>query len=396
MVGVAVSVMRWPVFLAWGVTAASMVGAYLLAASHGAAVWWVLVWSVPTLGCSSVGVLLCVRVPRNPISWLVLVLGVSQSIGYVCDAYSAAALALPAARSAAAAASLIEALPPFVFVPALLLLFPDGQLPSRRWRPAVMLAAVAAATGLLATLVSAGRLSINSNPPRDNPLGVGGGLGTLAGVVGFACFLALAGVIVAAAVSLVMRFRRATGDLREQLKWFGCGAALLGLAAAGSVPLSAISNVVGTLAWAIAATFTLAAVGVAVLRYRLYEVDVVIRKTLVYAALVAVLALMYLAGVYLIDEALRTVTGQSGSLAVAASTLAVAAAFQPLRIRIRRGVDHRFYRSKYDAARTLDAFTSRLREQIDLEALRGEILGAVHETLQPSQASLWLRPRQDH
>jgi hypothetical protein len=202
----------------------------------------------------------------------------------------------------------------------------------------------------------------------------------------------LAGVMVAAAGGLVMRFRDATGDTREQLKWFGCGAALLALAAAASVPLTPVSNLVATLLWVVAATVSLSAIGVAVLRYRLYEIDVIIRKTLVYAALVGSLALVYVSGIYLIDTALQAATGQSGAFAVAASTLAVAAAFRPLRIRLQRGVDRRFYRGKYDAGRTLDAFTSRLREQIDLDALHGEILRAVEETVQPSFASLWLSP----
>src|SRR5664279_3091773 len=136
MDGVAAGVRRWSVFVAWGVTASSLVGAYLLAASHGGAVWWVLAGALPTLGSASVGVLLCVRVPRNPISWLVLVLGVGQAVAYLGDA-------------SAAAAHLIEALPPLVFAPALLLLFPDGRLPSHRWRPLAMCAAAAATVGLM-------------------------------------------------------------------------------------------------------------------------------------------------------------------------------------------------------------------------------------------------------
>jgi hypothetical protein len=192
MDGVAAGLRLWSVFLAWGVTAASLVAAYLLAASHGGAVWWILAWALPTLGCASVGVLLCVRVSRNPISWLVLVLGVSQAVAYLGDAYSAAALKLPGAAASAAAASLIEGLPPFVFVPALLLLFPDGRLPSRGWRPVAMFAAAAASVGLMAGLLASGSL----------------------------------------------------------------GAALLGLASVGTVPLSSVSNVAGTLAWVVAATLS--------------------------------------------------------------------------------------------------------------------------------------------
>jgi hypothetical protein len=134
-----------------------------------------------------------------------------------------------------------------------------------------------------------------------------------------------------------------------------------------------------------------ASVGIAILRYRLYEIDVIIRKTLVYGALVAALAIVYLGGVSLLGWAFTSVSGQSGALSVTLSTLAVAAAFQPLRARIQEAVDRRFYRSKYDAARALEAFGGRLRQQVDLDALHGEVLGVVHQTVQPATASLWLR-----
>ena len=362
-------------FVAWGVTASSLVGAYLLAASHGGAVWWVLAGALPTLGSASVGVLLCVRVPRNPISWLVLVLGVGQAVAYLGDAYSAAA-------------NLIEALPPLVFAPALLLLFPDGRLPSHRWRPLAMCAAAAATVGLMATLVASGNLNLNSNPPRANPLGAGGRIGSLIGYVGFACFLVLAVVIVTAAVSLVRRFRRATGDLREQLKWFGCGAALLGLAAAGAVPLSAVSNVAATLTGVAAATATVGAVGVSVLRYRLYEIDRLLSRTLSYAILTATLVGVFIAIVTLTTRVLPF----SSPVAVAASTLAAAALFNPLRRRVQQLVDHRFNRARYDAATTVAAFNTQLRDAVDLDTISSELVQAVHRSLQPSHTTLWIRP----
>jgi ABC-type phosphate transport system substrate-binding protein len=134
-----------------------------------------------------------------------------------------------------------------------------------------------------------------------------------------------------------------------------------------------------------------AAIGVAILRYHLYEIDVIIRRTLVYATLVGSLALIYLAGVYGMQAAVRSVSGQSGTVAVTLSTLLVAAAFQPLRARIQRAVDHRFYRARYDAGRTLDAFSGRLREQVDIETVSGEVLDVVRQTLQPTHATLWIR-----
>jgi len=133
------------------------------------------------------------------------------------------------------------------------------------------------------------------------------------------------------------------------------------------------------------------AIGVAVLRYHLYEIDVIIRRTLVYAALVSVLALLYLAGVFGIQAVVRSLSGQSGTLAVTVSTLIVAVAFQPLRSRIQRAVDHRFYRRRYDAARTLESFSGRLREQVEIEMVSGEVLDVVRQTLQPAHVSLWLR-----
>jgi hypothetical protein len=384
------------VWSGWVISALSLVGAYGLAASHDAAVWWVLVWAAPTLGCASVGALLCLRAPRNPISWLLLALGVSQAIGYLFDAYSAAALGLAGGRAAAVAAGLIESLPPLVLLPPLLLLFPDGRLPSRRWRPVAVFVVIVSVVAMLSTAMSPGTLGINSTPPRDNPLGIGGSVGAAVGVVGFACYLTLAGVVLAAAGSLATRFRRATGDLRQQLKWIACGAALLGFAAIGSVPLSSVSNIAGALLWVVAATFTVTGVGVAVMRYRLYQIDVIIQKTLVYTTLVGSLALAYLAGIYMIDNLLQTLTGQSSALAVTLSTLAVAAAFRPLQRRIQRAVDHRFYRRKYDAAETLDAFAGRLRDQIELDALSGSVLAVVTATLQPTYASLWLLPTKPH
>jgi hypothetical protein len=150
------------------------------------------------------------------------------------------------------------------------------------------------------------------------------------------------------------------------------------------------ASVAGLCLFAIGAVALPIATDIAILRCRLYEIDVIIRETLVYATRVAVLALVYLAGVYVIGSGLQAVTGQSGALAVTLSTLAVAAAFQPLRRRIQRVVDRRFYRNNYDAARTLAAFSGRLREQIDLDALDREILATVHETLRPSHANLWL------
>jgi hypothetical protein len=187
----------------------------------------------------------------------------------------------------------------------------------------------------------------------------------------------------------VVSYRRATGERRQQLKWVMCGSAVTAVA----IPLFAFGG--GPIGLQVVGGLAIAAlpisIGVGILRYRLYEIDVIIRKTLVYATLVAALALLYLGGIYAIGSTLQALTGQSSALAVTLSTLAVAAAFQPLRTRIQRGVEHRFYRQKYDAALTLQGLTGRLRDQVDLSALQSEVLDIVTLTLQPRHASLWLR-----
>jgi hypothetical protein len=181
--------------------------------------------------------------------------------------------------------------------------------------------------------------------------------------------------------------------VRQQLKWFGMAAALL-VCALVSGPLGLWSVWGGNawvVVWALALTAVAVATGIAILRYRLYEIDVIIRRTLVYTALVSSLATVYLAAVYLIDRGLQAVTGQSGTLAASLSTLAVMGIFQPFRTRIQSEVDRRFYRRKYDAGKALEAFGSRLREQVDLTALHDDLIGVVDTTLQPRHTSLWLR-----
>jgi hypothetical protein len=208
-------------------------------------------------------------------------------------------------------------------------------------------------------------------------------------------------MMVASAASLVVRYRRARGLERQQVKWLAGAAAGVASAYAVVVPLGGYVDPSSqdTPAWLSAAqtlsllSFCLIPVAIvfAVLRYRLYDIDVIIRRTLVYAVLVASLAALYLGGVTLIGGVLRDVTGGSGAIGVTVSTLAVAGAFQPLRARIQRMVDRRFYRGRYDAARTLEAFSGRLREQVEIETVSGEVLDVVRQTLQPAHVSLWLR-----
>ncbi len=192
----------------------------------------------------------------------------------------------------------------------------------------------------------------------------------------------------------MVRYRGASGIERQQLKWFAFAAVLL-----GAVPIAdllGLNRVLGNALWALLDTVTLTglyvAVGIAILRYRLYEIERIINRTLVYGALTALLVAVYVGGVVLLQGTFRALTGQESQLAIVASTLAVAAVFNPLRHRIQAFIDRRFYRRKYDAARTLEAFSAKLRDETDLDALSDDLVGVVRETMQPAHVSLWLRP----
>jgi hypothetical protein len=273
-----------------------------------------------------------------------------------------------------------------------LLLFPNGRPPTPRWR---WVSVVAIAWGALFVLMTT--LSRRFTTPDlafDNPIGVLG-----EGTVELLAGVWVAGLLVLVAVcalALFIRYRRANDTEREQIKWllYAC-AVFVVVYVGGTVGGVAGANDLGGYIWGIFFGLSLvmfpAAIGIAVLRYRLYEVDVVINRTLVYGPLTVMLVLVYFGGVVGLQAAFRTLTGQESTLAVVASTLAIAALFNPLRHRLQGFVDRRFYRRKYDAAKTLEAFSAKLRDETDLEALGGELVGVVRETMQPAHASLWLR-----
>jgi hypothetical protein len=385
------------VWALWALAVASLAAASALTAARGGSTHpaTVLDRGILVTGYASVGLALCLRVPRNAIGWLFLAFGVIGGVAAVCDAYADPRLGLPWSSAAAVAAGLLDPFPLFV-LPVLLLVFPSGRLPSARWRPLAFVWGAGLAAYLLAAVFWPGPLGLDSDPSLRNPIGIGGGLGGLIVIVGITALATSLIAVIVAAVSLVVRFRRASGVLRQQLKWFGTAAAGIAVSIPLDVALSSsgspLASAISTVILPVAATGLLVATGVAVLRYRLYEIDVLIRKTLVYALLVGSLAAVYLGGISLIGGALDAVTGTSGALAVTVSTLAVAAAFQPLRTRIQRTIDQRFYRQKYDANVTLEAFGARLRDQIDLAALHSEVLSVVNATVQPSHTSLWIRP----
>ena len=274
----------------------------------------------------------------------------------------------------------------FIYLP---LLFPDGRLLSRRWLPFAVLPGIGLAGIIVLGAIAETLRGQNVDYRIENPIGIEG----LAHVEDLPAFdalgLGLLGIgTVGAIASVAVRFLRSRGTERQQLKWF--------LYAVAPIPYFPIADygplILDALAFAWILLGLPAAIGIAVLRYRLYDVDLIINRTLVYGALTITLASIYLGGVVLLQSLLRAITGQESELAVVASTLVIAALFNPLRRRVQAFIDRRFYRKKYDAAKTLAAFSAKLRDETDLDALSDELVSVAWETVQPKHVSLWLRP----
>jgi len=357
--------------------------------------------SAALLAFPTVGALVASRRRGNAIGWLFCVVGVL--FGVQSAAYGWAVYALFARPGVLPGAELAAWLSTWLFVPVLFcipvylfLLFPDGRPLSRHWRPVAWLAGAGLLATTLGSALAPGRLE---GPPFDmveNPAGLAGGGGVLdwTTIVGF--WLTLASILLAG-VSLILRYRRAGGRERQQLKWFASAAALFAATSiVYSVFLAEVAEQAGQISTLLAFAGIPVAVGVAILRHRLYDIDVVINRTLVYGALTAMLVAVYFGGVAATQTVFRLLTGQEQQpqLAIVVSTLAIAAIFNPLRRRVQAFVDRRFYRKKYDATRTLASFNSRLREETNLDSLRDDVLGVVRETMQPEHVSLWLRPRE--
>jgi MFS family permease len=371
-----------------------------LVATRGTVVEGSLSFLGITAGFALVGALIAARRPRNPIGWLCLGFGLAGGSQVAAYSYAIHGLitepgSLPGAQFAAWWAGW-AASPVFSFLTSLLpLLFPTGRPPSPRWRPVLLLSLVTMAVATLSAAFSPGPLS--GAPEFVNPIGLGI-LGEVApALTPLSPWLLMASMLLATA-SLIVRYRRAQGPERQQLKWF-FGAFLLVF---GSLFItSAVGTVFGesrfsgfwsSVVFPVTVLTIPIAIGIAVLRYRLYDIDLLINRTLVYGTLTALLAAAYVGAIALLQVVLQPFT-QGSQLAVAASTLAVAALFQPLRARIQRVVDRRFYRSRYDAERTVDRFAGRLRDELDLAALSAELIGVVGETVRPARAGLWLRER---
>jgi len=345
------------------------------------------------LGAPILGGLIASRRPANAYGWLWCAIGLGVGLDALARGYAAFGLlgrpgGLPAATAVAWATNVTWILG-LGLVPLVLLLFPDGRLPTRRWRPLAWLTLALAVALPLEDAVSPGELQFF--PFLDNPLGVtGGALGWLVhtfGQVGFQLFLA---TLPAAAVALALRFRRARGQERQQLKWFAyAGLILVAVPIADTIsPFGFDSNRLIELL----STWPLyVAIGIAILRHRLYDIDRLLNRTLVYGLLTAILGGAYAVGVLVIGQRLSPGDNPS-SLVVAASTLAVAALFQPLRRAIQRVVDRRFNRRRYNAVQTIETFSARLRQQIDLDTLTAQLLGVVDQTMEPTRVALWLRP----
>jgi hypothetical protein len=341
-------------------------------------------------GMATVGAVLAGRRPRHPVGWLLLALGLAVTVDGVTDSYARYGLlaspgAVPAVRQVRVLGDTFALWP--ACIGFILLLTPTGSLPSARWRWWARITAVAP---LLWHATVLGFETVRYPPfySFPNPFYVPA-LATPASIVALPLVMVTLLSVVVGGASLVVRFRRATGEERQQLRWVTSAAVV---AAAGiPVAIAGISidsaAVVGVAVLGSAAVLGLA-IAAAILRYRLYDLDRIISRTVAYGLLTVLLGLGY-AGVVL---GLGRLLPQGSSLAVAAATLAVAAVFQPLRRRIQAVVDRRFNRRRHDAGRLIEAFGARLRDQVDLDTLTAEVLVVVDQALQPTQASLWLRP----
>ena len=340
-----------------------------------------------------VGALIVAHRPSNAIGWIFTAIGLLAATGppageYITYAYWTRSGSLPDAILVAWAMLggtwyLTIALA-LVFTP---LLFPTGRLLSPRWRPVAWLAGAATATF---TVVAALKPDLDRAPGRviTNPIGVSWVGDPDQSPIGVA-LLSLLGVLMLAAFgSLVVRFRHSRGDERQQLKWITYAGALLPLAGLAYF----LPEAVGTVLFAVPVVFLPVAAGIAILRYRLYDIDRLINRTLVYGLLTALLAGVYAGVVLVLGQLFGGVGEDPPSWVVAGATLAVAALFQPARRRIQAVVDRRFNRRKYNAIKTVEAFSIRLRDELDLDALTAELLAVVDQTIQPTRASLWLRP----
>jgi hypothetical protein len=379
----------------WAATATLVAGAFFLGLVTRPGIhFFDLPFLLISLTFATLGILICSRRPDNVMGWIFLatgVLGGMQTFSgqYAKVALAANGLALPGGAFAAWLAMLAQNSFPISII-FLVLLFPDGRLPSRRWRPVAWAMGIFLAVTLVVGALGPGPFP--EFPSASNPFGVEGAKAS--GVLLLAGELGGLFCIVVTLLSLVVRFYFSRGEKRLQLKWFTY-ATVVGI----STPLllsslaPALFQVLGQLAWTLGFLSLPLSAGVAILKYRLYDIDIIINRTLVYGPLTVMLLAVYVGGVLVLESAFRTLTGSGSQLSVVASTLLIAAIFNPMRRRVQNFIDHLFYRRKYDAARTLEEFSARLREETDMDALSFELLSVVRDTVQPEHLSLWLHPQ---
>jgi len=381
---------RTAAWLAWAVCAISLAFTALcfllialnLSLNTLAYFFWPDLTSI-AVGYSVIGAIIASRLPKHPIGWICCAIGLIAAVDHFGGEYAVyALLALPHPLPGGEAMLWLQGWFWMLFIGLivfLLLLFPTGRLPGTRWRPFAWVSGAVISVGVVWSSVISPTVDLNA-PPSPVQLSV----------------LLLGGV---AAASLVVGRRGVSGVERQQIKWLLYVGPIMFVASGlhigfyyfwlpeGSWGLwaSDLLVIVGGLSVPIA-------IGVAILRYRLYEIDLIINRTLVYGALTVLLVALYFGGIVVLQRVFVTLTGQQSTLAVVASTLLIAAMFTPLRRRIQSFIDRRFYRRKYDARKTLETFSAQLRNETDLDALSDDLVGVVRETMQPAHVSLWLRP----
>ncbi|MFN2595321.1 MAG: SpoIIE family protein phosphatase [Actinomycetota bacterium] len=352
-----------------------------------------LLFLLVTFAFPLVGVLVASRQPKNAVGWVLLAVGFAWGFSSLMDNYVGyAVLTNPGALPRP---DVVEAVAAGAFVPAigftgmLVLLFPDGHLPSPRWRAIAWVVGSAMVIAWIGATLAPGTFEDTGYPHMTNPLGIES-LQWLSIFV----FVVPVGFLVSA-VGLIKKFRRSRGQERAQMKWFAAGATATAVIALIVVLGTYGRPITGWVQWAqdldlFSFVLIPVATGVAILKYRLYEIDRIINRALVYTILTAVLGAIYLLVVVGLDAALSPVT-KSSDLAVAASTLAVAGLFGPLRRRLQFFIDRRFYRQRFDAAKTVERFSSHLKDEIDLDELSSSLAGVINEAMQPARVSVWLR-----
>lgn len=341
-----------------------------------------------------VGALIVSRRPDNSVGWIFAAIGLFAAGGYLGMEYAHYGfITNPGSLPAVGVAAWIQSwfwFPVFALMGVFTLYaFPTGSLQSRRWRPPALLGAIATVVITVLASLNPTILLQGTSLHVRNPLGVSVVGNVEESAVGAVLGVALIVSMLCGLASVIVRFRRSRGDERQQLKWFMYAGALF----ACQVLIDEIAGPLpGDLLFGLIIAFLPISAGIAILKYRLYDIDVLINRTLVYGTLTILLVLVYLGGVLVVGTALRELFGrESNQAAVAASTLAVAALFGPVRARLQSIIDRRFYRRRYDATQTLEAFSGRLRQEVELDALTADLLATVRDSVHPAHLSLWLR-----